>query len=48
MSEHAPEDHPLLPEDPESELRYDDRTTDGESDDPSSESPDHDEPTTPT
>ena len=27
------DDHPLLPEDDESELRYDDRTTDDDSDD---------------
>lgn len=34
-----PEDHPLLPEDDESELRYDERTTDDDSDEPAAEEP---------
>ena len=34
-----PEDHPLLPEDDESELRYDERTTDDGSDEAATEEP---------
>ena len=35
-----PDDHPLLPEDEDSELRYDERTTDEESDEPGEDEPD--------